>query len=241
MEKGRCPESIREVVDGATVYRVLEESLVVDWRDYVALVAEKLDGSKSPFAVLVGIILSQNTNDRNSIRAYHELRARVGVGLEDILRASLEEVMDAIRVAGLAKQKARAIKAAAEKVAELGGEKALLEMDWRLLREKLLEVPGIGKKTVDVFLSLVRHAPVFAVDTHAMRIALRWGLARKKSYDEASKALLEFFGPGLSEKAHRLLIALGRTYCRARGPRCSECPLREWCPYACRVRRAERS
>jgi endonuclease-3 len=79
---------------------------------------------------------------------------------------------------------------------------------------------------------------VFAVDTHAMRIAKRWGLVGEKAgYDEVSKALLEFFGPEKAEEAHRLIIALGRRYCTARNPRCSECPLRDICPYPRRTTR----
>jgi len=59
-----------------------------------------------------------------------------------------------------------------------------------------------------------------------------WGLVGEKAgYDETSRALLHFFGPEYSEEAHRLLIALGRTYCKARNPDCSRCPLRDICPY----------
>ena len=232
---GECPRSIAEVASGEEVYRVLEEYLEDDWREYVALVAEKLDGGRNPFAVLVGIILSQNTNDRNSIKAYMSLRERIGVRPEDIASADIREIEEAIRIAGLARQKSRALKEAAKKILEAGGEKVLLEMDWRDLRRLLLSIKGVGKKTADVFLSLVRGAPVFAVDTHAMRIARRWGLVGEKAgYDEVSRALLEFFGPERSEKAHRLIIALGRRYCRARNPLCDKCPLRRWCPYACK-------
>jgi endonuclease-3 len=224
--------SIAERASGREVFERLQRSLQVDWRDYVALVAYQLDAREHPFAVLAGIILSQNTSDKNSIKAYMNLRERIGVSPEAILSASEEELVDAIRVAGLARQKARALREAARRILEAGGERVLLEMPWRQLREFLLSIPGVGKKTADVFLQLVRKAPVFAVDTHAARIARRWGLVGEKAgYDETSRALLEFFGPERSEEAHRLLIALGRTYCKARSPRCSECPLRDICPY----------
>jgi endonuclease-3 len=225
-------ESIAVKASGREVLERLRRALRVDWRDYVALVAERLD--KSPFAVLVAVILSQNTNDKNSIKAYMELRRRVGVKVEDVLRAGEEEIVEAIRVAGLPRQKARAIKELALKVAEWGGEEYLLSEDPRVLRDKLLSIKGVGPKTVDVFLSLVRRAPgVFAVDTHAARIARRWGLVGPKaSYDEVSRALYQFFGEGVSEEAHRLLIALGRRYCRARNPLCGECPVRDLCPSA---------
>ncbi|KSW12612.1 endonuclease III [Pyrodictium occultum] len=223
--------SISERVDGKTVFRILSRSLRVDWRDYVVLVADRLDGN--PFAVLAAIILSQNTSSRSSIRAYHSLRMLLGrVTPEAVLSVPEEKLGEAIRAAGLWRQKARALREAARRILEAGGERVLMEMPPEKLREFLLSIPGVGKKTADVFLSFKRRAPVFAVDTHALRIAKRWGLVGEKAgYDEASRALLEFFGPERSEEAHRLLIALGRQYCRARGPRCSECPLRGYCPY----------
>ena len=218
-------------MSGDEVFEALRRSLRVDWRDYVALVAYNLD--RDPFAVLAAIILSQNTSDKNSIKAYHRLREEVGVTPEAILAVDEERLVEVIRAAGLPRQKARALKALARLVAERGGSGWLLREDpWRL-REELLRLPGVGPKTVDVFLSIYKRAPVFAVDTHAARIAKRWGLVGEKAgYEEVSRALLEFFGAGRAEEAHRLLIALGRTYCRARNPRCWECPLREACPSA---------
>ena len=224
--------SIAERASGDVVFERLREALRVDWREYVALVAERVDSR--PFAVLAAIVLSQNTNDKNSIRAYERLRAMVGVAPQDVLNADLSLLEEAIRPAGLSRQKARTLKELARKVVEWGGEGYLLREDPRVLRERLLSVPGVGPKTADVFLSLVRRAPgVFAVDTHAARIARRWGLVGGRAgYEEISRALLEFFGEGRSEEAHRLLIALGRTYCRAKNPLCSECPVRDLCPSA---------
>jgi endonuclease-3 len=219
---------IADVISGDEVFRILSEAFRVDVGEYVVLVAHSL--GEGAFPVLVSVILSQNTNDRNSIKAFLTLRERVGVRLEDILRASVEDIANAIRVAGLWRQKAETIKRVAEHVTRLGGEDFLLREDPFRVREELLKVKGVGFKTVDVFLSVVRRAPVFAVDTHAMRIALRWGLARRRDYMEVSRALLDYFGAERAEEAHRLLIALGRRVCKARNPRCWECPLASYCP-----------
>ena len=224
--------SIAERASGEEVFRRLSSALKPRWDEYVVLVADRSDGN--PFAVLAAIILSQNTSDKNSIRAYQRLRGRLGrVTPEAILSLPEEELIEVIRPAGLPRQKARALREAARRILEAGGEKVLLEMPPEELRRFLLAIPGVGKKTADVFLSFYRKAPVFAVDTHALRIAKRWGLVGPKAgYDEASEALLRFFGPERAEEAHRLIIALGRRYCTARNPRCSECPLRDICPYA---------
>ena len=226
------PGSIAERATGREVYERLRRSLRPRSDEYVVLVAAERDGN--PYAVLAAIILSQNTSDKNSIRAYLRLRERLGrVTPEKILELPEEELVELIRPAGLPRGKARALREAARRILEKGGERYLEEAPPEELRRFLLSIPGVGKKTADVFLSFYRKAPVFAVDTHALRIAKRWGLVGEKAgYDEASKALLEFFGPELAEEAHRLIIALGRRYCRARSPRCTECPLRDICPYA---------
>ncbi len=216
---------------GSEVLDVLSRSLRVDRRDYVVLVA--LDEYGSPFIVLVSVILSQNTNDKNAIRALREFASRIGTRPEDAVRAGVDRVAEAIRAAGLHRQKARAIVELARRLMEVGGEEFLSKAPVGEVREFLLSIPGIGRKTVDVFLAVYRGVPVFAVDTHAARIARRWGLVGEKaSYEEVSRALLEFFGPEHAEEAHRLVIALGREYCRARNPRCGSCPLREVCPSA---------
>lgn len=220
---------ITDRVSCGEIYEILSRSLKVDPGEYVALVAREV-GEGRAFPVLAGIVLSQNTSDKNSIRALKRLAERVGLSVESILSARLEDVEEAIRPSGLWKPKARAIVELARLVAEHGGEEYLVREDPMVLREELLKVRGVGPKTVDVFLSLVRRAPVFAVDTHAMRVALRWRLVEKKSYREASRALLECFGAERSDEAHRLIIALGRSYCRAKSPRCGDCPLKSYCP-----------
>ncbi|MCE4602082.1 MAG: endonuclease III [Desulfurococcales archaeon] len=223
-------ESIADRATGAKVLEALRRSLRVDWRDYAALIPLKEDGS--PFAVLIAIILSQNTNDKNAIAAYRRLRSMVGVRPEDVLSAPREVIEEAIRTSGMYRQKAGAIIGAAKAIMKAGGEEALETLPPEEVRRILEGVRGIGRKTVDVFLNVTRGVDVFAVDTHAQRIAWRWGLApRNASYEKVSSALASFFrGQDLGE-AHRLLIALGRSYCTARRPRCRECPLREVCPY----------
>lgn len=215
---------------GEEVFKLLKENLRYTEDEFVVLIARRF--SKDPFLLLVSIILSQNTSDKNSIRALENYVETIGTSCEDARRASLDTIEEAIRPAGLHKQKALTIKKLAEEFCEKWPSLSR-SGDWRAIREWLLSIPGIGSKTADVFLQLVFNAPVFAVDTHAARIAKRWGLVGDKaSYKEVSKALLDFFGPDLAGEAHRLLIVLGRRYCRARNPRCSECPLREICPYA---------
>ena len=234
MEPRERGPSIRDRADGRTVFSILSSRVGYDPMEYAPIYASMRE--EGLFPLLGAIILSQNTNDKNAISAFEELRARVGVSLEALSRADPGEVGEAIRRAGLYRQKARAIIEAARLVADRGGERFLRDAGPRELRELLLGIRGVGRKTVDVFLAVTGKDKVFAVDTHAFRIARRWGLVGPKaSYEETSRALLEFFGPEVADEAHRLIISLGRKYCTARRPRCPECPLRNVCPYALRA------
>ncbi|MCE4624262.1 MAG: endonuclease III [Desulfurococcales archaeon] len=216
---------------GRRLMERLESAVEVDPSEYVVHVA---DGIGGPFLVLVGIILSQNTSDKNSIAALKEYVEKIGPRPEDALRAGPERIMGAIRRAGGYRRKAEAIVESAKKIVERGGEEWLLKADPSEVREVLSKVRGVGPKTIDVFMAFTGRERVFPVDTHAMRIAWRWGLTRspKAQYREASRALAELFEGEDYERAHKLLIAFGRRYCTARNPRCEECPLRDCCPYA---------
>jgi len=189
--------------------------------------------TSDPFRTLVAVIISQNTAERNTAAAYKRLEERVGVEPEKILEAGVEAVAEAIRPAGLQEAKARAIVEAARLVAErYGGDmRRLMGEGPEAVREVLLGIPGIGDKTVDVLLSNWGY-PVVAVDTHVRRVARRLGLAEKSGYRAVRESLHRVFRPERRLEAHLLLILLGRRVCRAREPRCRECPLRDLCAYA---------
>ncbi len=189
-----------------------------------------VDFTDNPFGLLVAIILSQNTSDRNSIKALLNLKEKIGLDPIKICGARIEDIEQAIYSAGLYRQKARAIKNLARKVVEGLDLKNILKLETMKARKILLSLEGVGKKTVDVFLAL-HGKRIMGVDVHARRIALRWGIAKKDSYDDIQKAYVELFDFVENyDYLHRLLIMLGRKYCRAKNPRCGECPLRQICP-----------
>ena len=228
-------ESIANKASGRQVYEILKNSIRLRDNDFAALIPV-LEGD-GPFAVLIAVILSQNTNDKNAIKAYYELKKRIGVDPYKLARTDTRVIADAIRIAGLADQKAYAIRKASELIIELGGPNALTTIEPSILEERLLSIKGIGRKTVDVTLSVLGRKSVFAVDTHAFRVARRWGIS-KGGYERTSQALSEYFRGVPLDEAHRLVIALGRLYCKARNPRCKECPLREICPYPKQLQQA---
>ncbi|MCE4606161.1 MAG: endonuclease III [Desulfurococcales archaeon] len=226
---------IPEDFTGHKVIELLEEvGLEIREDEFVSLVSKKLNGN--PFALLVAIILSQNTTDKAAIYAYTRLHKllRGNITPDRMIELGPELIELPIRPAGLSGQKSKWIVEVAKRIKELGGEKILVELPPEELRKILKKMPGIGKKTLDVFLSQMRGEQVFAVDTHAKRIAQRWCLTNSSNYKEISLKLTEFFQGEDLVRAHKLVIALGRKWCTARNPKCRECPLREICPYAVR-------
>ncbi len=214
-------EKVEEIV------RRLQLEFNIEDDEFVALRASR---SKNPFEVLVATVLSQNTTDKNSLKALKELKKRFRITPEDLSKASVREIEEAIRPAGLYRQKASVIKELALNLSN-GKLNKILSMDWQEARKILISLRGVGPKTADVLLLMSAGAPTFPVDTHVMRVSKRLGIVKPNaSYEEARQALMDFFRPEDYLKGHLLLIKLGRTYCKARNPRCSECPLRDICP-----------
>ncbi|MCX8204698.1 MAG: endonuclease III [Candidatus Nezhaarchaeota archaeon] len=208
------------------IYRLLKEGLKLP---------ELPSLFKDPFQVLVITVISQNTNDLNTERAYRRLEARGLLKPEAILEASLEELEDSLRVAGLYRSKAKRLKEIAKQVLEnYGGDLSrLFSMPLEEARKRLLDLPGVGFKTADVLLLFCGRKPVIPIDTHVSRAAKRLGLASARAgYEEVRLSLQALYPPDpeLYLDLHLLLISLGRKFCRARKPLCAKCPLRQLCP-----------
>jgi len=189
--------------------------------------------SNDPFEKIIAIILSQNTSDKNAIKALENLKNKIGISRESLLKASVESIEEAIKPGGLYREKARRIKALAEYISDRVLEE-ILKMPVEKARKELLKFPGIGKKTADVFLALYGKETI-GVDTHAARVAKRLGIAPPNAdYEGIRKVLMKVFSSrsGNYDIVHRFLIALGRRWCRANKPACSQCPLRDLCSYS---------
>lgn len=199
----------------------------------------------SPFEVIISTVLSQSTTASNERLGMQGLRDTFGtITPARLARAQVKEIVKAIWHAGLARQKAPRIRAIAQALLERYGGRleVILALPTDRAREALLALPGVGPKTADVVLSMAGGRPTFPVDTHIARIAGRWNLARRADY-ESIRAALEGWTPPAKRKAwHLALIAHGRALCKARNPRCGECPVRRQCDWyrAHRSHRARR-
>jgi endonuclease-3 len=183
---------------------------------------------------LVLTILSQNTADRNSGRAFTSLFGTFS-SWDAVAAADLEEVVESIRLGGLAQQKGPRIQAALRAVAERTGGDFNLDflepMPVDEARAWLRSLPGVGPKTAACVLLFALGKPAMPVDTHVERVSKRLGLVPKTTTAEKAHELLESM---VQEddyyRFHMLLIKHGRRLCAARSPACIRCPLSPDCP-----------
>jgi endonuclease-3 related protein len=184
----------------------------------------------SPFEVMVGAVLVQNTAWRNVERAIANLREE---NLMDPLRLfalPVDELAELIRPAGYYQLKARRLRNLLQLVVQsyAGSLDKMFATELAALREQLLGVHGIGPETADAILLYAGGLPTFVVDTYAHRVLVRHGwIGDDASYDEI-KELFEASLPAdqaLYNEYHALLVRVGKDYCKRSQPRCDACPL----------------
>jgi endonuclease-3 len=187
-----------------------------------------------PLDELVSTILSQNTNDLNRDRAFNSLVERFP-NWEAVRDAPPEQVVEAIRPAGLANQKGPRIQAVLRSITE---ERGGLDLNFlaglppQEASEWLLRFKGVGPKTAAIVLQFSLDKPAFPVDTHIYRVTGRLGLRPEKMTVEQAHQHFEALLPRETYyPMHLNLIRLGREVCQARKPSCPACPLKEICVY----------
>jgi endonuclease III len=187
-----------------------------------------------PLDELVSTILSQNTNDVNRDRAFESLRMRFSTW-EDVRDADPEQVIQAIRTAGLANQKGPRIQEALRSITLQRGSldlNFLADLSRDEAHDWLMNFKGVGPKTAAIVLLFSLGKPAFPVDTHIYRVSGRLGLRpQKMNVEQAHKHLSQLFPPEAYFAAHLNIIRLGREICQARRPNCEICPLMDLCAY----------
>ncbi|GAB1443720.1 endonuclease III [Ignavibacteriales bacterium] len=188
---------------------------------------------QNPLDVLIGTILSQNTNDKNSWRAYRNLKERYS-SWEEVRQLDRQSLEGEIKVAGLGKQKSEAI---LEVLNDLYEKKGTLnldhthEMEDSEILNELTSYKGVGVKTASCVLLFSLRRNVCPVDTHVNRIVNRVGLVSSNQPEKTFNILFGNIPEGLGHSFHSNLILLGREFCKPTNPDCSNCPLLQVCAY----------
>lgn len=205
---------------------------------------EKHQGEKTrseptePLDSLMLTILSQNTNDNLRDEAYRRLRARFP-SWDQVMNGSRQEVENAIRIAGLSRQKAERMQAVLRWVQTEFGELSLAKLsqiDDDNAIKLLTSQKGVGIKTAAVVLMATLGRDLCPVDTHVHRIAKRLGWVRDSLTAEKTFWVLHPNVPaGKGYSLHMNLLQFGRTICRARQPACDRCFLRDECVWEGKV------
>jgi len=179
---------------------------------------------KTPFQLLVAVILSAQATDKGVNRATREL-FRIAGTPTSMARLGEEKLCDAIKTIGLFRAKAKNVMAMTRILLEKH------EGEVPATREALEALPGVGRKTANVILNTLFEQPVIAVDTHIFRLANRTRIAPGKDVRAVEKKLHKVIPPQFLLHAHHWLILHGRYVCKARKPECGACLIRDLCEF----------
>jgi endonuclease III len=176
----------------------------------------------NPFTLVVAVALSAQATDAGVNKATRALFA-VADTPEKMLALGEDKVRDYIKTIGLYRNKAKNVIALSQKlVDDFGGEVPSTE-------DELVTLPGVGRKTANVVMSMAFGVPTLAVDTHVFRIGNRLRIAPGKTPDEVERAFLSIIPEDYLFHAHHWLILHGRYCCKARKPECERCVIADIC------------
>ena len=198
---------------------------VMDWFEANAESAETELHYANNYQLLIAVILSAQCTDKR-VNMISPLVFEAFPTPEVMAASSPDEVFEYIKSCSYPNNKAKNLVGMARKlVSDFNGEVPSNIDD-------LLTIPGVGRKTANVMLSVAFDLPAMAVDTHVFRVSNRIGLTdNSKSPLETERELVKYIPERLLTRAHHWLILHGRYICVARKPKCEICGLRDWCKY----------
>jgi endonuclease-3 len=223
--------SISERKRAGKILQILQSKLQIHTGDFASVIVN--EESHDPFRVLVVTILSQSCTDIAAIKAYRALDERIGVTPRKLVQAQTREISEAIRIAGLHRQKSKALRQLAQLVSREYSDdiSQILQKPIEDARKELQNFPKVGPKTADVLLSIWKK-PTISVDTHVERVSKRLELTPSKAkYARIRSDLMQLFQVDDYGRIPLLFMAHGRRYCKARRPLCPVCPVKRLCSY----------
>ncbi len=177
----------------------------------------------APFKILVATVLSLRTKDEVTAKAAERL-FQVADTPEKLLKLEEDEIAALIYPVGFYRRKARNLKEIAKILVERYSGKVPDDL------EELLKLPGVGRKTANLVVTLGYGKPGICVDTHVHRIMNRLGYVKTKTPEETEFALREKLPKEFWIEINDLLVSLGQHICHPTSPKCSQCPIEPYCP-----------
>lgn len=179
---------------------------------------------KDRYQLLVSVILSAQCTDKRVNIVTKDLFKKYPTA-ETMAKANLGELEQEIKPCGFYHNKAKNILSACQKiVSDFDGE---VPEDY----DKLLSLPGVGRKTANVITSAGFGGDAIAVDTHVFRVSRRLGLASGNTPEKVEQELMKALDKNVWSESHFLMVLFGRYVCKAQRPLCEECGLKEYCKY----------
>jgi endonuclease-3 related protein len=190
--------------------------------------------AETPFEVIIGAMLTQNTSWSNVEKAIENLKKQDLIDPEKLHNIENKKLEKLIISSGYYRQKTKKLKNFTTFLwKKYNGElKKLFDLPYSRLREELLSVKGIGKETADSIILYAAGKPVFVIDAYTKRVLSRVGITKEKDYDKLQKLFHKKLPQDtqLFNEFHALLVILGKNYCK-RNPKCNDCPLNQVCEY----------
>ena len=178
---------------------------------------------KRDYELVIAVMLSAQTTDR-SVNAVTPILFEKYPSLDDLNKASLEDIEEILKPIGLYKNKAKNLKGIVKDLIERFN--YVVPSD----KEQLMTLPGVGNKTAGVIRAEIFQIPDLPVDTHILRIAKRLKLAKKDDEPiDVERKLKKIIPEERWIKSHHQLIHFGRYFCTARSPQCENCKIRDMC------------
>lgn len=177
------------------------------------------------YELLIAIVMSAQTTDKRVNEVNKKLFKKYDT-LEKLNSANIKDIEKIIKPIGTYKKKSLFIKEIANTL--IKDNKLPIPND----REYLSKLPGVGRKTINVFLSVIYNEPLFAVDTHVNRVSKRLNLATEEdNVLEVEQKLMKKIPKDKWNKTHHQLVFFGRYKCKSQNPICNDCKLKEICNY----------
>jgi len=179
---------------------------------------------RNPYELIVAVVLSAQCTDKRVNMVTPPL-FETFPDAESLAKGSFEEVFSLIKSISYPNNKAKHLIGLGQRLVGVYGGEVPATM------EELITLPGVGRKTANVILSVIYNQPAMAVDTHVFRVSKRLGLVNKNLSTPLAveKSLMMHIPSALVARAHHWLILHGRYVCLARNPKCAKCELSNWC------------